>query len=96
MSHKPTYTLHPPFPVRSVMWRPGYECEVAVVSNTEFSTGSNLDLAAQNALAAKAGADGTKSTRLTGDAVEIWDVRKPWIAKWAICNSAVEGGVTGS
>jgi hypothetical protein len=30
-----------------------------------------------------------------GDAVEIWDVRKGWIAKWAVGGSAVEGGVAG-
>ena len=30
-----------------------------------------------------------------GDAVEIWDVRKGWIAKWAVGGSNVEGGVAG-
>jgi hypothetical protein len=32
----------------------------------------------------------------TGDSVEIWDVRRQYIAKWLLNNSAVEGGVTGS
>ena len=30
-----------------------------------------------------------------GDAIEIWDVRRGWIAKWAIGNSTSEGGVAG-
>lgn len=30
-----------------------------------------------------------------GDSVEIWDVRRQYIAKWLLNNSAVEGGVTG-
>ncbi|KAJ7748477.1 hypothetical protein DFH07DRAFT_1035629 [Mycena maculata] len=33
MPHKPTYMLHPSFPVRRVLWRPGHECEIAVVSS---------------------------------------------------------------
>jgi hypothetical protein len=31
-----------------------------------------------------------------GDAVEIWDARRGWIAKWTVRGSAIEGGVTGS
>lgn len=30
-----------------------------------------------------------------GDSVEIWDVRRGWLAKWSVNKSAVEGGVTG-
>lgn len=30
-----------------------------------------------------------------GDSVEIWDVRRQYIAKWLLNHSAVEGGVTG-
>ncbi|KAG7450975.1 WD40 repeat-like protein [Guyanagaster necrorhizus] len=29
-----------------------------------------------------------------GDAIEIWDVRRGWIAKWSVTGSAIEGGVT--
>ncbi|KZT22867.1 WD40 repeat-like protein [Neolentinus lepideus HHB14362 ss-1] len=35
MPHKPTYTLSTSFPVRSTLWRPSYECEIAVVSNAD-------------------------------------------------------------
>ncbi|KAJ7172380.1 hypothetical protein C8R46DRAFT_894774 [Mycena filopes] len=122
--HKPTYTLHPSFPVRRVLWRPGYECEIAVVSNAnaEFGSGNFSDLEASvpgptyaSALAvgsAKAGsvsasnplssstAGANKEGRERGggsgigDAVEIWDARRGWIAKWTVRGSSIEGGVT--
>ncbi|KAJ3993255.1 hypothetical protein F5050DRAFT_1578031 [Lentinula boryana] len=44
MPHKPIYTLHPSFQVRRVLWRPSHECEIAVISNGEFSSGSNPDM----------------------------------------------------
>lgn len=31
-----------------------------------------------------------------GDPVEIWDVRRGFIAKWTVRGSAAEGGVTGA
>ncbi|TFK48866.1 WD40 repeat-like protein [Heliocybe sulcata] len=40
MPHRPTYMLSTSFPVRSVLWRPSYECEVAVVSNADEGTGA--------------------------------------------------------
>ena len=30
-----------------------------------------------------------------GDSIEIWDVRRQYIAKWLLNSSAIEGGVTG-
>ncbi|KAK0469994.1 uncharacterized protein EV420DRAFT_1662756, partial [Desarmillaria tabescens] len=127
--HKPTYTLHPSFPVRQVQWRPSYECEIAIVSNAELGTGSNPDMSQPPALAGTverggnrldlAGfggrdasqngvnkdnssgmASGFKATKASnvvvgmGDAIEIWDVRRGWIAKWSVTGSAIEGGVT--
>ncbi|KAJ7449912.1 hypothetical protein FB451DRAFT_1052596 [Mycena latifolia] len=122
--HKPTYTLHPSFPVRRVLWRPGYECELAVVSNAnaEFGSGNFSELAgpAPPTYASALGggsaraADGSASNLLVGssaggtskegrertgssgigDAVEIWDARRGWIAKWTVRGSAIEGGVT--
>ncbi|KAG7089936.1 hypothetical protein E1B28_011566 [Marasmius oreades] len=42
--HKPTYTLHTSFPVRHVRWRPSFDCEIAIVSNGDFGSGSNADM----------------------------------------------------
>lgn len=30
-----------------------------------------------------------------GDAIEIWDVRRGWIAKWSVSGSGAECGVSG-
>ncbi|KAF9443030.1 hypothetical protein P691DRAFT_844497 [Macrolepiota fuliginosa MF-IS2] len=43
MPNKPTYTLHTSYPVRRVLWRPGYECELAVVSHADFTISSQVD-----------------------------------------------------
>ncbi|KAI0929589.1 hypothetical protein AcV7_005082 [Taiwanofungus camphoratus] len=127
ISHTPTYTLHTAFPVRRVLWRPGYECELAVVSNADFGTTSNTDAlsAVSNVTTASnagvvaglvsaissprigtvpigAGEDGpgmegrAPSVARDGgsDPIEIWDVRRGYIAKWVVNKSAVEGGIT--
>ncbi|KAI0628217.1 hypothetical protein C8Q77DRAFT_1150372 [Trametes polyzona] len=125
-AHHPAYTLHTSFPVRRVLWRPGYECELAVVSNADFGTGtdfghgsipsgpssasvglpSGLSTALSSPRLQTAHLGGTESpgnseerakslTRADGsDPVEIWDVRRGYIAKWVVNGSAVEGGVT--
>lgn len=112
ISHTPTYRLSTSFPVRRVLWRPGYECELAVVSHAEFGTGSMQDMMAtsppmgtsEEATMQQEGerdVDGAtipsvaKGGNDSGDPVEIWDVRREWIAKWVVGGSAVEGGVTG-
>jgi len=116
-----------------VAWRPGYECELAIVSNAEYATpstdllqpstasgpsglltrvGSGLGLDSfakgvgniESAYAARdklvvpstGEAKGSASMSLLGDAIEIWDVRRGWIAKWSVTGSAAEGGVTGT
>ncbi|OSD00134.1 hypothetical protein PYCCODRAFT_1414786 [Trametes coccinea BRFM310] len=125
-AHRPAYTLHTSFPVRRVLWRPGYECELAVVSNADFGTGtdfghtslsggpssasiglsSGLSTALSSPRLSSAHLSGTESPRTpeersssvsrreTSDPVEIWDVRRGYIAKWVVNGSAVEGGVT--
>lgn len=98
MHHHSAYTLHPSFPVRRVLWRPSYECELAIVSNADFGTGSNSSLSTTNLKASLHGREkgSTATTRPSegGDAVEIWDVRRN-IAKWSIYGSTAEGSVTG-
>ena len=111
IQHKPTYTIHSSFPVRHVHWRPGYDCELAVVSNAEFSSGSNPDMNASSSALHRSTStlgllsdptvkDGqarkmAASASSSGDPIEIWDVRRGWIAKWSVAGSAIEGGVTG-
>ncbi|KAH9941480.1 hypothetical protein B0H21DRAFT_546035 [Amylocystis lapponica] len=131
ISHNSTYHLRTAFPVRRVLWRPGYECELAIVSNADFGTSSSMDLppstvGSVGALAQPlglgsglasaisspriptasitvasedthigAGDRGPSVTRNDGsDPIEIWDVRRSYIAKWVLTQSSVEGGVT--
>jgi WD repeat-containing protein 24 len=93
--------------VKRVLWRPSHECEVAVVSNGEFGTGSSSDLqhtvisdSLPNRVHTRERTSGTttphRSQTGVGDPVEIWDVRRGWIAKWSVNTSAAEGGATGS
>lgn len=126
--HKPTHTLHPSFAIRRLAWRPGYECELAVVSNAEYAipiaeiappssgppglltrVGSGLGLdslirgsnmpqslyAAKEKLVTSSESKTLATTTSMGDAVEIWDVRRNWLAKWSVTGSSVDGGVTG-
>lgn len=43
MPNKPTYTLHTSYPIRRILWRPGFECELAVVSHADFTVSSHVD-----------------------------------------------------
>jgi len=104
LSHTPTYTLSTSFPVHRVLWRPSFECEVAVVSNAGFGTSFGQDLlnpgesrpdTADQTTVGQSGTGQTQSVSDARDAVEIWDVRRGFIAKWAVGESTVEGGVTG-
>lgn len=122
--------MHTSYPVRRVMWRPGYETELAIASYNEsaynptskttssssvnappiLSSLSKNAVADQNSLSrttradiAQLGAGGSETrrsgevdiTQRSGDMIEIWDVRRPWIAKWIVDGSNCEGGVSG-
>lgn len=39
--------------------------------------------------------DGENNPGLAGETVEIWDVRRGWLAKWTVDTSVSDGGVTG-
>ncbi|KAG2077771.1 hypothetical protein BDR04DRAFT_1064549 [Suillus decipiens] len=103
IAHQPTYTLHPSFPVRRVLWRPEFPSELALVSNEDFGGGSGTELLASPRLQSATPAFINASNSVTkdkdpkgngADAVEIWDVRRGWIAKWTVEASSSEGGVT--
>ncbi|KAI0741856.1 hypothetical protein C8Q80DRAFT_1196599 [Daedaleopsis nitida] len=122
-SQHPTNTLHTSFPVRRVLWRPGYECELAIVSNADFGIGTGADFGHGALGGNTSGSSGLNSTVPSprnytsplaegsgsasaaqraksvtphdgSDPVEVWDVRRGYIAKWVVTGSAVEGGVT--
>lgn len=106
-TQRPIYTLNPSFPVRRVCWRPDYPCELAVVSNAEFSSGSFDSTKSRNTPPSSEDGHQQKIIRelsitedkpsndvlpISADNIEIWDVRRGWMAKSAIIGSANEGG----
>jgi WD repeat-containing protein 24 len=125
MVNKPTYTLHPSYPVKRVAWRPGYECELAVISNEELSVpgmeshpslppptpgllsrvGSGLGL---DSMLRNLNYDGYMATSMegrvdrqnlqatpAGETIELWDVRREYMAKWSVSGSSAEGSISG-
>lgn len=110
-TRKPSYVVHASYPVRRVIWRPGYETELAIASTVE----SGFDLASKLSASPSEGSSGhgdkvqmatsglssmapmgkRVSSSKPGDLIEIWDVRRPWIAKWSVTDSDCEGGVSG-
>lgn len=114
--------------MRRVLWRPGYECELAVVAHMDQGVSSSVDLHAAgdsgghlSPAGAVTGASSGLITALSNlrmhaaahgivdpvteqsqaaprnDApIEIWDVRRGFIAKWVVNDSVGEGGVRGT
>ncbi|KAF8627536.1 hypothetical protein AX15_004384 [Amanita polypyramis BW_CC] len=121
---KPTYTLHPRFPVRHVLWRPGHDCEIAVISNPELASTSTKtdvsqlpgltapflsrpasmhaldslvqvpDIEVQHSSTPPMEGKGSGFVPTADDTIEIWDVRRGWIAKWSVRGSGTEGSLT--
>ncbi|VDC00205.1 unnamed protein product [Peniophora sp. CBMAI 1063] len=105
MSNTPTYTLAASHPVRHARWRPGYECELALVSNVGLGClgqeGDRDSSETDGTITPDVDVGGSRQRRAVdggfgSDAVEIWDVRKGWLAKWVVPESTIEGGVTAS
>ncbi|VDB85195.1 unnamed protein product [Peniophora sp. CBMAI 1063] len=122
MSSTPSYTLSAPYPVRHARWRPGYECELALVSNAGFGglgqerdsgaseTGGTVTpdvgvgvggggggaISSSPEIEITAGREERRAAEsgFGSDPVEIWDVRRGWLAKWVLPGSTIEGGVT--
>ncbi|KZV67776.1 hypothetical protein PENSPDRAFT_610968 [Peniophora sp. CONT] len=106
MASMPTYTLAAPYPVRHARWRPGYECELALVSNAGFGGFGQEAASEAGSVTPDAGSISSSPevevtahaaahrTVENGDPVEIWDVRRGYLAKWILPGSSIEGGVT--
>lgn len=106
-----------------MLWRPGYECELAVVAHVDQGVNSSVDLQGSSGHLSAAGAGSGLITALSsprmpaaalgivdsvmdqsqaalhndgGAPIEIWDVRRGFIAKWIVNDSIGEGGVRGA
>ncbi|KAH8825127.1 hypothetical protein DL96DRAFT_1670347 [Flagelloscypha sp. PMI_526] len=110
MPHKASYDIHPSFPVRRVQWRPGYPCELSVVSNAELTnaptTAATIEASpdlegtlAGSPISRRPSVKAQSAPEITpletaGDLAEIWDVRRGFVAKWIVNGSSAEGGIT--
>ncbi|KAG8897666.1 hypothetical protein FRC00_003959, partial [Tulasnella sp. 408] len=66
---KPAHVLHTAERVKKVVWRPGHDCEVAIVPQA-------------SGLSGRPGADGSEAAG--AERIEIWDVRRPWLPKYIL------------
>lgn len=79
--------------------------EVAEIVNLTGHTGSSpgssgsADSAPGSSNASTAGSENAMSTgrnvTIADDMIEVWDVRRAWVAKWTLSGSSRDGGVTG-
>ncbi|KAG8968972.1 hypothetical protein FRC03_005238 [Tulasnella sp. 419] len=81
LSQTPIHTLHTTERVKRVTWRPGHDCEIAVVPQTSMISpaGTSANTEDLGFLA-------------EADRIEIWDVRRGWIPKYILENG--EGAVS--
>jgi hypothetical protein len=76
-SPKPVHTLHTPYPLRRIAWRPNHETELVIVPQFQSQTSSDTSISSHPEVETK-----------DDDAhLEIWDVRRHYIAKYAIPTS---------
>ncbi|KIM22660.1 hypothetical protein M408DRAFT_332845, partial [Serendipita vermifera MAFF 305830] len=83
LSTKPLHTLHTEYAVGKLGWRPGpqFATEVVVLPYHSGSAGSNQRITHANVRSA---AEASAQDSMEKFAPQVWDVRKGWIAKWAI------------
>jgi len=83
LTQAPLHVLHTAESVKQVKWRPGHDCELAVVPQTPGI-----------AISAEKDAGGEDvSISADADRIEIWDVRRGWIPKYVL--EGGEGAVGG-
>ncbi len=71
--------------------------EGASASSSSPTSSGFMDSTRSNASACGSDIVPTSSSdSRSGDTVEVWDVRRSWLAKWTIHNNNQEGGVTGA
>ncbi|KAF5368038.1 hypothetical protein D9758_004483 [Tetrapyrgos nigripes] len=108
--HKPAYVLHPSFPILGLGVMQIWVHSIASAPPTQAQSmlnrrGSGLGLEISGEREPRARSSGNITPTITkntsapstsgaGDPVEIWDVRRSWIAKWTVPGSAVDGGCT--
>jgi WD40 repeat protein len=89
LSTKPLHTLHAPYPIGKLGWRPGPQFATEVVVLPYHSGGGGSQRMSNGAGTAEQSAPDS----LEKFAPRVWDIRKGWVAKWAL--DAADGPATG-
>jgi hypothetical protein len=89
LSTKPLHTLHAPYPIGKLGWRPGSQFATEVVVLPYHSGGGGSQRLSNGA----GTADQSAPDSLEKFAPRVWDIRKGWVAKWAL--DAADGPATG-
>lgn len=78
----PLHTLHTPYPLRRISWRPEHATEIAIVPMSHQSVAATL---VDPSIASVSQGLGQESVALDEDShIEIWDVRRHHVAKYAL------------
>ena len=88
LSTKPLHTLHIGYPVGKLGWRPGPQFATEVVVLPYHSGWGGAQRASHGIT------DGNSKEALEKFAPRVWDIRKGWVAKWAIDTG--DGPATGA
>ncbi|KAK8849751.1 hypothetical protein IAR55_005086 [Kwoniella newhampshirensis] len=84
-SPTPVHTLHTAHPVRRIAWRPNHPTELVVVPLTQPpSSSGSMDPSSPNPNNAKSDSDPTCSHTDEEAHLEVWHVRRHYIAKYAL------------
>lgn len=78
---KPAHTLHTPYPVGKIGWRPSFDTEIVVLPYHSNASGKGSSLPIPTA------------EPIERFAPQIWDIRKGWMAKWNLPSG--DGPATG-
>ncbi|ORY34659.1 hypothetical protein BCR39DRAFT_513871 [Naematelia encephala] len=80
----PLHTLHTAHPLRRVSWRPGHETEILTVPSSQPTVSGSID----PTIASITSGLGTQMPVHETDAhLEVWDVRRHYVAKYGIASS---------
>ncbi|OCF34320.1 hypothetical protein I316_03834 [Kwoniella heveanensis BCC8398] len=80
----PLHTIHTSHPVRRIAWRPNHPTELLVVPLIQPLTSSDPGLSTNLASVSLAAPDPTPSTLEEDAHLEIWHVRRHYVAKYAL------------
>jgi hypothetical protein len=80
----PVHTLHTPYPVRRIGWRPGHETEIAVLSSPDTPVTKRPQSMTDIVATASEMEEVEDTTVMEESRLEIWDVRRGHLSKYLL------------